>query len=67
MNMPGYDAWRLAGPDTPEPVGTEDGQPCNRYPEPDEDSPRPHRCTGIMTYDDGQTACDVCGEGEDGQ
>lgn len=48
---PGYDAWRTAGPDEDRvEIGTEEGQPCNRLPEPDEDHPRPRpvRCQGTM-------------------
>ena len=52
MNIPGYDAWKLAGPDDDRnEVGTEEGQPCNRYHEPGEDAPRGYRpkpCTGEM-------------------
>ena len=64
---PGYDAWRLAGPDDARAgIGAEDGQPCNRVSEPDEDAPRgcrPWRCTGAMTLEDGEDApiCDTCG------
>jgi hypothetical protein len=60
-----YDAWRLAGPpDAPE-VGTEDGDTCGRYEEPDEDAPRGYRanpCAGTMLADaDGDMFCDWCG------
>ena len=65
-NMPrGYDAWRLSGPDETPQIGVEDGQTCNRFPEPDEDMPRgykPRRCTGEMISDDGVIICDTCGE-----
>jgi hypothetical protein len=68
MTLPrNYDAWRLSGPDdTAGGVGEEEGQPCNRFPEPHEDAPRGHkpvRCVGDMVEDDdGVLACDVCGE-----
>jgi hypothetical protein len=65
MNIPGYDAWRLAGPDEAPQVGTEGGDTCNRYPEPDEDQPRnyrPRRRNGVMQKWRGETACDTCGE-----
>ena len=63
-----YDAWRLSSPDDESAeIGTEDGQPCNRFPEPDEDQPRgyrPKRCNGVMVYCDGDkcNVCDACGE-----
>lgn len=61
-----YDAWRLASPDDESGgVGTDDGQPCNRVQEPDEDAPRGYRpkpCKGEMTHSDGVTICDTCGE-----
>jgi len=59
-----YDTWRLAGPDDFDSIGTEDGEPCNRFPEPDEDAPRnwkSQRCDGAMQEYDGTTACDSCG------
>ena len=48
-------------------IGTEDGQPCGRYPEPDEDQPRGYRpkpCQGVMVYDECGCCiqCDTCGE-----
>lgn len=64
----GYDAWRLSGPDDEsDGIGTEDGQPCNRVHEPDEDAPRgykPKPCQGVMDLDerDGMICCDTCGE-----
>jgi len=54
MNIPGYDAWRLSGHDDDRnEIGTEDGQPCNRFPPDDEDMgrARPRRCTGTMETD----------------
>ena len=60
-----YDAWRLSGPDEGDAVGLEDGEPCNRFPEPDEDMPRgyrPKRCKGTMEDVDGFYVCDICGE-----
>lgn len=62
-----YDAWRLSCPyDESYGVGTEDGETCDRYPEPDEDAPRNHRprpCGGLMMVDaDGTVRCESCGE-----
>jgi hypothetical protein len=69
MNLlpPGYDAWRLRGPDEHEEPGTEPGEVCGRYAEPDEDTPRGYRpkpCEGVMNLDerDGMICCDTCGE-----
>ena len=65
MNIPGYDAWRLAGPDEHDTPGTEEGETCNRVVEPDEDAPRGYRprpCDGMMQVVDGETVCDHCGE-----
>lgn len=56
-----YDDWKLSGPDAHDKLGTEPGQPCNRIDEPDEDNPRPTRCDGTMTDEDGGVFCDVCG------
>lgn len=65
MNIPGYDAWKLSPPDDSDGVGEEEGQPCNRFPEPDGDEPRgwrPTRCDGNMVEDgDEGLVCDVCG------
>jgi len=49
----------------PDPLGMEDGETCNRYPEPDEDQPRnwkPRHCKGVMVYwgRNGITECDTC-------
>ena len=55
MTLPGYDAWKLAAPDDECSIGEEEGKPCNRFPEPDEDQPRgyrPTRCDGTMVYED---------------
>lgn len=61
-----YDAWRLSCPyDDFDGVGEEEGQPCNRVHEPDEDAPRGYRpkpCNGEMIEQDGVTVCDTCGE-----
>lgn len=59
-----YDEWRLRGPDERIEIGLEDGQPCNRFTEPDEDMgrARPRRCAGTMVDLDGDTICDRCGE-----
>ncbi len=68
MTLPrGYDAWRLSGPEEDRhKVGTDDGQPCLRVDEPDEDAPRgykPKPCPGVMCQDDDEPAyCDQCGE-----
>ena len=69
MNLPGYDAWKLASPDDErDAIGDEPGQVCGRYHEPDEDAPRgykPKPCRGEMEYDDDdhQTLrCNFCGE-----
>ena len=52
MTIPDYDAWKLSAPDDDRnEIGTDEGQPCNRYPEPDEDAPRGYRprpCGGTM-------------------
>lgn len=65
-----YDAWRLSGPyDDQIEIGTEDGQPCMRVHDPDEDAPRGYRpmpCKGVMIADDDSewpgVTCDTCGE-----
>lgn len=72
--MTPYDTWKLASPDDERhEVGTEDGQPCLRYAEPDEDAPRGYRpkpCTGTMVhrqegaeyFETSWVECDTCGE-----
>lgn len=65
MNLmpPGYDAWALRTPDGPHQIGTQDGELCNRYEEPDEDAPRGYRpkpCTGTMDSNEGYVICDTC-------
>lgn len=63
--MTPYDAWKLSGPDETPEIGTEEGDPCNRYPEPDEDQPRgykPKRCRGMMENVDWIFVCATCGE-----
>jgi hypothetical protein len=65
MNISGYDAWRLRGPEERHEVGTEPGDTCGRYAEPDEDAPRNYRprpCGGEMKDDDGYVVCNLCGE-----
>ena len=67
LMLPGYDAWRLAGPDEQHEVGTENGDDCGRYAESDGDEPRGYRakpCTGTMKHDEreGMTFCGTCGE-----
>jgi len=60
-----YDAWRLAGPTEAPDFGTEDGETCGRYEEPDEDAPRGYRakpCAGTILADAyGDMFCDCCG------
>ncbi len=64
--MTPYDTWRLTPPDAERSeVGTEDGQPCLRYPETDEDAPRGYRskpCQGEMVEEGGVIMCDRCME-----
>ena len=66
MQIPGYDAWRLAPPDDDRhDVGKEEGEVCGRFAEPDEDAPRGYRpkpCDGVMVEWDGAVNCDTCGE-----
>ena len=65
MTLPGYDDWRLRGPEERHEVGTEPGDTCGRYAEPDEGAPRNYRprpCGGEMMDDGGFTVCDRCGE-----
>ena len=61
-----YDSWRFRNLSDGDPIGTEDGDICGRYAEPDEDAPRGYRpkpCTGEMVDDGyGFIRCDVCGE-----
>jgi len=65
MSIPGYDAWRLSGPDETYEIGTEPGETCWRLPEPDEDSPRnwrPRPCGGLMVETrGGYVECESCG------
>ena len=66
MDIPGYDEWKLRGPDEPVEIGTHEGDVCNRFPEMDEDAPRnykPRRCGGIMQYiGDDCIQCNRCCE-----
>lgn len=65
MNIAGYDAWKLAGPEDLLEPGTEYGETCNRFPEPDEDAPRnwrPKPCNGSMEQHDDCVMCDTCGQ-----
>jgi hypothetical protein len=68
MNIPGYDAWRLADPNRFDDIeiGVESGDTCNRVHEPDEDAPRGYRprpCGGLMVEDThGDICCESCGE-----
>lgn len=46
-------------------IGTEDGDTCGRYPEPDGDEPRgykPKPCKGVMYGDAAVVYCGTCGE-----
>lgn len=55
MNITGHDAWKTSPPDEPLAPGDEEGDTCNRVPEPDEDAPRGHRpkpCQGTMVIRD---------------
>jgi hypothetical protein len=64
MNIAGYDAWILRGPDEDHEIGCDLGDDCNRYPEPDEDQPRGYRprpCNGWMVQDGLDLVCDTCG------
>jgi len=68
MNIPGYDAWKLQGPDDEHhEIGYNDGETCNRVPEPDEDQPRgykPKPCGGAMReISDEWLRCDQCDAG----
>jgi hypothetical protein len=69
LMLPGYDAWRLAGPDEQPEVGTEAGDDCGRYAASDGDEPRGYRprpCTGVMVHSSSQPErwieCNTCGE-----
>ena len=67
LMLPNYDAWALQGPDEQHEVGTEAGDDCDRYPEPDGDEPRGYRprpCAGKMMLenDDDTVSCNTCGE-----
>jgi len=60
-----YDDMILRGPEERNEVGTEDGDTCGRYPEPDEDMPRgykPKPCAGVMMDWANGIKCDTCGE-----
>lgn len=59
-----YDEWRLAAPDDYPEIGMEEGQPCLRFREDDEDmgGARKQRCNGEMIELDGSVYCDRCGE-----
>ncbi len=66
LMLPNYDAWALQGPEEQHEVGTEPGDDCGRYAEPDGDEPRGYRpkpCTGEMAiYNGVGIACNFCGE-----
>ena len=62
--MKGYDEWKLATPwDEADEVGTEPGDECGRWQEPDEDCPKSWRCDGTMIEEDGVVYCDTCNGG----
>ena len=50
--------------DEPDQPGTEHGDECGRWHEPDEDCPVAWQCSGTMIDEDGVTVCDRCGERE---
>jgi hypothetical protein len=64
MTLPGYDDWRLRGPQERPQVGTEPGDTCGRYAEPEEGVTRyyPRPCGGEMKDDGGYVVCGRCGE-----
>lgn len=65
MTLPGYDAWRLAGPREEHTIGKRVDDECGRFLEQDEDQPRrycPKPCGGMMICEDGVVICDTCGE-----
>jgi len=46
-------------------IGSEEGETCGRYPEPDEEQPRGYRpkpCGGVMADWANGIECDTCGE-----
>ena len=61
-----YESWLSSNMPDGDPIGTEDGDICGRYAEPDEDAPRRYRpkpCQGEMVDDGhGFIRCDCCGE-----
>jgi len=59
--MTPYDRWVLRGPPEFPELGTEPGDRCDRWQEPDEDYPKPRQCQGEMVDDDGDTVCPFCG------
>jgi hypothetical protein len=68
LMLPNYDAWALRGPDEQNEVGTEDGDDCGRYAEPDGDEPRwyrPKPCYGTMDNNEGVIVCNTCGREAD--
>ena len=60
--MTSYDRWILRGPEERPEFGTEPGDECGRYSEPDEDCPISVRCNGELIDDHGVPVCDTCGE-----
>lgn len=65
--MTPHDRWLFTTPwdDEPDPPGTEPGEECGRYHEPDEDAPKrykPRPCTGTMIADEHDVWCDTCRE-----
>jgi len=64
MTLPGYDDWSLRGPEETCEIGTEPGDTCGRYAEPEEGVTRyyPRPCGGEMKDDGGYVVCGRCGE-----
>jgi hypothetical protein len=68
LMLPDYDTWALRGPEEQHELGTEPGDSCDRYPEPDGDEPhgyRPRPCSGKMIAPKSfgnWVICNVCGE-----
>ncbi len=49
--------------DEPDQPGTEPGDECGRWYEPDEDCPKPWQCRGTMIDEAYAVTCEICGEG----
>ena len=61
-----YDRLTANPPPDRHEIGTEDGETCGRYPEPDEDEPRGYKrkpCAGEMVREGvDQCSCEDCNE-----